>query len=92
MPEQQAAGIDPAVIRAYLGSGFAHPHQQSGTIGDWPLNVFDEEQAATELPTMRAMAAADIHSQRARSINARTTTREGELDGSGRTPQTEPRR
>ena len=61
MPEQQAAGIDPAVIRAYLGSGFAHPHQQSGTIGDWPLNVFDEEQAATELPTMRAMAAADIH-------------------------------
>jgi hypothetical protein len=61
MPEQQAAGIDPVVIRAYLGSGFAHPHLQRGTIGDWPLNVFDEEQAATDLPTMRAMAAADIH-------------------------------
>jgi hypothetical protein len=77
-------------------------------MGDWPLNVFDEEQAATELPTMRAMAAADIHNlvfqlggdirvipatvKRARLINARTTTREGELDGSGRTPQTEPRR
>ena len=60
-PEQQAAGIKPIVIRAYFGTGFAHPHLQSGTVGDWPLNVFDEEQAATELPTLRAMAAADIH-------------------------------
>jgi hypothetical protein len=60
-PEQQAAGIKPVVIRAYFGPGFAHPHLQSGTVGDWPLNVFDEEQAAAELPTLRAMAAADIH-------------------------------
>jgi hypothetical protein len=60
-PEQQAAGIEPVVIRAYLGREFAHPHLQSGTVGDWPLNVFDEEQAATELPTLRAMAAADVH-------------------------------
>jgi hypothetical protein len=60
-PEQQAAGIKPVIIRAYYGVGFAHPHLQSGTAGDWPLNVFDEEQAAAELPTLRAMAAADIH-------------------------------
>ena len=60
-PEQQAAGIKPIVIRAYFGAGFAHPHLQSGTVGDWPLNVFDEEQAAEELPTLRAMAAADVH-------------------------------
>jgi hypothetical protein len=60
-PEQQTAGIKPIVIRAYFGSGFAHPHLQSGTVGDWPLNVFDDEQAAAELPTLRAMAAADIH-------------------------------
>jgi hypothetical protein len=60
-PEQQAAGIEPIVIRAYFGVGFAHPHLQSGTVGDWPLNVFDEEQAAAELPTLRALAAADIH-------------------------------
>lgn len=59
--EQQASGIQPIVIRAYFGSGFAHPHLQSGTVGDWPLNVFDDEQAAAELPTLRAMAAADIH-------------------------------
>ncbi len=60
-PEQQTAGIKPIVIRAYFGSGFAHPHLQSGTVGDWPLNVFDEEQAAAELPTLRAIAAVDIH-------------------------------
>jgi hypothetical protein len=60
-PEQRSAGIAPIVIRAYFGAGFAHPHLQSGTVGDWPLNVFDEEQAATELPTLRAMAAADVH-------------------------------
>src|SRR6266478_4972753 len=60
-PEQQAAGLKPIVIRAYFGSAFAHPHLQSGTVGDWPLNVFTEEQAAAELPTLRAMAAADIH-------------------------------
>jgi hypothetical protein len=60
-PEQQAAGISPIVIRAYYGAGFLHPHLQSGTVGDWPLNVFNEEQAAGELPTLRAMAAADLH-------------------------------
>jgi hypothetical protein len=60
-PEQQAAGIEPVLIRAYFGTGFSHPHLQSGTVGDWPLNVFDEEQAAAELPTLRALAAADVH-------------------------------
>jgi hypothetical protein len=60
-PEQQAAGLKPIVIRAYFGSAFAHPHLQSGTVGDWPLNVFNEEQATAELPTLRAMAAADAH-------------------------------
>jgi hypothetical protein len=60
-PEQRAAGIKPVVLRAYFGPGFLHPHLQSGTVGDWPLNVFDHEQAAAELPTLRAMASADIH-------------------------------
>ena len=60
-PEQCAAGIEPVIIRAYFGRQFLHPHLQSGTVGDWPLNVFDAGQAAAELPTLRAMAAADIH-------------------------------
>jgi hypothetical protein len=60
-PEKQAAGIKAIIIRAYFGLGFAHPHLQGGTVGDWPLNVFDDAQAAAELPTLRAIAAADIH-------------------------------
>ncbi len=60
-PEQRTVGIDPVRIRAYFGRQFLHPHLQSGTVGDWPLNVFDDEQAAAELPTLRAMASADIH-------------------------------
>jgi hypothetical protein len=60
-PEQQAAGISPIVIRAYYGAGAHHPHMQGATVGDWPLNVFDEKQAAAQVPTMRAMASADLH-------------------------------
>jgi hypothetical protein len=60
-PEQRAAGLKRVLIRAYFGAGFAHPHLQSGTVGDWPLNVYDETHAAAELPNLRAMAAADLH-------------------------------
>jgi hypothetical protein len=60
-PEQQAAGIDPIVIRATYGASFHHPHLQGGTAGDWPLNVFDADQAVAELSTLRAIASADIH-------------------------------
>src|SRR6478672_1234037 len=59
-PEQQAAGIEPIVIRAYFGAGFAHPHLQSGTVGDWPLNVFDEEQAAADLHNLVFLVGGDI--------------------------------
>jgi hypothetical protein len=60
-PDQRAARIEPIVIRAYFGIGSPHPHLQGGTVGDWPLNVFDEEQAAAELPTLRTIAAGEIH-------------------------------
>jgi hypothetical protein len=60
-PEQQAATIQPVMIRAYYGVGAHHPHLQAGTAGDWPLNVFDDKQAAAELPTLRAIASADLH-------------------------------
>lgn len=60
-PEQRATGINPIVIDAFYGSGFQHPHLRGGTVGDWPLNVFNQEQAAAELPTLRTIAAADLH-------------------------------
>jgi hypothetical protein len=60
-PEQRSAGIEPVMVRAYLGATAHHPHLQSGTVGDWPLNVFDEHEASEELPVLRAMASADLH-------------------------------
>lgn len=60
-PEQRASGIKPIVLHAFYGSGFHHPHLRGGTVGDWPLNVFTTEQAATELPTLRAIASAELH-------------------------------
>ncbi len=60
-PEQRAAGIPPLTLRAFYGSSFHHPHLRCATIGEWPLNVFTEEQAAAELTTLRAIAAADLH-------------------------------
>jgi hypothetical protein len=60
-PEQQAAGISAVVIRAYYGAGAHHPHLAGATVGDWPLNVFDEKQAAAQLPILRAVASADLH-------------------------------
>jgi hypothetical protein len=60
-PEQQDGGINPIIIRGYYGAGAHHPHLQGGTVGDWPLNVFDEGQAAAELPVLRAVASADLH-------------------------------
>src|SRR5882757_1411591 len=60
-PEQRATGIKPIVIDAFYGSGFHHPHLRGGTVGTWPLNLFTREQAAGELPTLRAIVVADLH-------------------------------
>jgi hypothetical protein len=60
-PQQRAARIEPITIRAYFGIGSPHPHLQGGTVGDWPLNVFDDHQATAELATLRTIAAAEIH-------------------------------
>jgi hypothetical protein len=38
-----------------------HPHLRGATVGVWPLNVFSADDAAAELPTLRAIAAADLH-------------------------------
>lgn len=59
--EQVSAGVPPISIHAFYGRGFHHPHLRGGTVREWPLNIFDPEQAAAELPTLRAIAAAEIH-------------------------------
>jgi hypothetical protein len=60
-PEQRAAGIQPIVLQAYFGGGFHHPHLRGTTVGDWPLNVFSDEDAAAQLPVLRAIASSDLH-------------------------------
>jgi hypothetical protein len=62
-PEQVAAGVGPVAIRAHYGRNFHHPHLSGATVGVWPLNVFTEAHAAAELPTMRAIVAADLHNR-----------------------------
>ena len=60
-PEQHAAGLAPVTLLAYYGSGFHHPHLRGATVGDWPLNVFTEREAADQLPILRAIVTADLH-------------------------------
>jgi hypothetical protein len=49
------------VLEAYFGAGFHHPHLRGTTVGDWPLNVFSEEDAAAQLSVLRAIASSDLH-------------------------------
>jgi hypothetical protein len=60
-PEQHAARVQPITLEAHYGQNLHHPHLHGATVGEWPLNVFNDHQAAAELPTLRAIAAADLH-------------------------------
>ncbi|GAA0352936.1 hypothetical protein NE235_26010 [Actinoallomurus spadix] len=60
-PEQRAAGVRPITLEAHFERNFHHPHLRGATVGEWPLNVFTDQQAAAEVPTLRAIAAADLH-------------------------------
>ncbi|NUR87175.1 MAG: hypothetical protein HOY71_24090 [Nonomuraea sp.] len=59
--EQRDAGVQPVMLIAHYGRSFHHPHLRGGTVGDWPLNVFTPADAQAELPTLRAIATADVH-------------------------------
>jgi hypothetical protein len=60
-PEQRDTGVQPIAIVAHYGADFHHPHLRGNTVGDWPLNIFDQADAAAQLNTLRAIAAADAH-------------------------------
>src|SRR5438046_1440585 len=51
-PEQRAAWVQAIVL---------HPHLRGTTVHDWPLNVFCDEDAAAQLPILRAIASSDLH-------------------------------
>lgn len=58
---QRNADIEPVTLHAFFGRTFHHPHLRGATIGEWPLNVYTNRDAAAEVPTLRAIAAADLH-------------------------------
>lgn len=60
-PEQELAGIPPITLQAFYGQGFHHPHPRGGTVRDWPLNIFSDDDVAAELSTLRAIAATELH-------------------------------
>ncbi|WP_219462902.1 hypothetical protein [Nonomuraea rhizosphaerae] len=59
--EQRAANVEPVKLVAHYGRSFHHPHLSGGTLGTWPLNVFDAADAESTLPTLRAIGQADVH-------------------------------
>src|SRR5260370_9727422 len=66
-PEQRAARVQSMVLQAYFGVGFHHPHLRGTTVGDWPLNIFSEEDAAAQLCILRAIPSSDLHNLHYRS-------------------------
>ncbi len=60
-PEQQVVRASPIMLHAYFGASFHHPHLRGATVGDWPLNVLSVQDATDQLPTLRAIATADLH-------------------------------
>jgi hypothetical protein len=60
-PEQQAAGVEPIAVHAYFGGGFHHPHLPGTRVRDWPLNVFNDEDAGARPSILRAIASSDLH-------------------------------
>lgn len=59
--EQRTADLPPATLTAHYGPTFHHPHLRGATVGEWPLNVFDEADANAQLPVLRSITAADLH-------------------------------
>lgn len=60
-PEQEAAGLHPVTLLGVYGRGFHHPHLRALTVGEWPLNVYDDEQAWAEREVLRAIVAGELH-------------------------------
>lgn len=60
-PDRKTAGLAPVTLYAYYGSNFLHPHLRGATVRDWPLNVFNVNDATDMLPIIRAIATSDLH-------------------------------
>jgi len=59
--EKAQRHIQPMTLQAFFGHEFHRPHLRGETVGNGPLNVLSEADAAAELLTLRAIASADLH-------------------------------
>jgi hypothetical protein len=48
-------------LTAWFGGGFHHPHLRGATVHDWPLNVYDAQDARDLLPVLQGVVTADLH-------------------------------
>src|SRR5213592_4809792 len=55
-----AGSSSQSCCKRILG-GFHHPHLRGTMVHGWPLNVFCDEDAAAQLPILRAIASSDLH-------------------------------
>ena len=59
-PDQRSAGVEPVQIAARF-AGRVHPHLGATRARDWPLDVYDDADAARQLPLLRLLAESELH-------------------------------
>lgn len=59
--DQRDAGCEPVQVAARFAPGHLHPHLGATRARDWPMAVYDDEDARRQLPLLRALAVAELH-------------------------------
>jgi hypothetical protein len=60
-PPESASPIEPIRVIAWFGATFTHGHLAGSSLGHWPLQVLDAEDAARQEPILRAIVEAELH-------------------------------
>jgi hypothetical protein len=60
-PGQRDRGVDPVTVVAWFGATFTHGHLAGASLGHWPLQVTDAEDAGRQAPIVRAIVEAELH-------------------------------
>jgi hypothetical protein len=53
--------VGPVQVIAWFKRNFNHAHLRGSTAGDWPLQVTTTDDAARQLPIVRAIVEAELH-------------------------------
>ncbi len=60
-PDQRDAGVAPVQVAARFAPGRLHPHLGATRARDWPMAVYDDADAARQLPLLRLLAESELH-------------------------------